>query len=124
MFLLYVKTSEELEIHKREHVRINLQLTKILHELSENAQMNKMRELEYDKQQENYQKLMLLMRDLSFKLKEAETPKQQIDETSYQDKIKRYSQKFKKKKTSDWYESTSQRWSKSPLIFEVCIFVT
>ena len=101
MFLLYVKTSEELEIHKCEHIRINLQLTNLLHEFSENAQMNKMRELEYEKQQENYQKLMLLVRDLSFKLKEAETPKQQIDETSYQDKIKRYSQKFKKKKTSD-----------------------
>ena len=83
----------------------------------------KMRELEYEKQQKNYQKLMLLMRDLSFKLKEAETPKQQIEETSYQDKIKKYYQKFKKKKISDWYESTSQRWSKSALIFEVCIFV-
>ena len=88
-------------MRKRENTIINLQLEKILHELSENAQMNKMRELEYEKQQKNYQKLMLLVCNLSFKLKEAETPKQQIDETSYQDKIKRYSQKFKKKKISD-----------------------
>ena len=46
------------------------------------------------------------MRELSFKLKEAETPKHQIDETSYQDKIKRYSDNQKFISETRTYDST------------------
>ena len=41
VYSLWVKTSDELEMRKR----INLQLKKILHELSENTQINKKSEM-------------------------------------------------------------------------------
>lgn len=44
--------------------------------------------------QENNQKLLLLVRDLSSKLEEAEALKQQFDEASYQEKIETYTKKF------------------------------
>lgn len=44
--------------------------------------------------QENNQKLLLLVRDLSTKLEEAEALKQEIDEASYQEKLENYASKF------------------------------
>uniref|UniRef100_T1P9Z6 Nucleoprotein TPR n=1 Tax=Musca domestica TaxID=7370 RepID=T1P9Z6_MUSDO len=195
LYSLYVKTSEECELQKRELARLNLQLKTILSELNENAPMVKKQELEYEKLletnnilaqqrdemlakktdleellveahakishmdrenrklkhsqtdlsrqvcyllkeveqlrigltseganmsgscgnlsttdeviskklvtfnnitelQENNQKLLLLVRDLSTKLEEAETLKQEIDEASYQEKLENYAAKF------------------------------
>ncbi|XP_061390466.1 nucleoprotein TPR-like, partial [Musca vetustissima] len=195
LYSLYVKTSEECELQKRELARLNLQLKTILSELNENAPMVKKQELECEKLletnnilaqqrdemlakktdleellveahakishmdrenrklkhsqtdlsrqvcyllkeveqlrigltsegaymsgscgnlsttdeviskklvtfnnitelQENNQKLLLLVRDLSTKLEEAETLKQEIDEASYQEKLENYAAKF------------------------------
>lgn len=195
LYSLYVKTSEESEMQKRELARLNLQLKTILSELNENAPMVKKQELEYEKLletnnilaqqrdemlakktdleellveahakishmdrenrklkhsqtdlsrqvcyllkeveqlrigltsdganissscgnisttdeviskklvtfnnitelQENNQKLLLLVRDLSTKLEEAETLKQEIDEASYQERLENYAAKF------------------------------
>ncbi|XP_023303718.2 nucleoprotein TPR [Lucilia cuprina] len=44
--------------------------------------------------QENNQKLLLLVRDLSTKLEEAEALKQELDEASYQEKLESYASKF------------------------------
>ncbi|KAL9918986.1 nuclear basket protein megator [Glossina fuscipes fuscipes] len=196
LYSLYVKSSEELELQKRENSRMNLQLKTILSELNENAPMVKKQELEYEKLletnnilthqcdeliskkadmeeilveahakishmerenrklkqsqndlsrqvclllkeveqlriglapdggvgnssqasqmvttdeviskklvtfsniaelQENNQKLLLLVRDLSSKLEEAEAFKQEMDEASYQEKLENYARKF------------------------------
>ncbi|XP_050326890.1 nucleoprotein TPR [Bactrocera neohumeralis] len=193
LYSLYVKSSEELELQKRENARLNLQLKTILQELSENAPVIKKQELEYEKLietnnilahqrdellskkadmedlmdnahskinhlerenkklknsqndlsrqvcyllkeveqlriglisdngpnqsgnlsttddviskklvtfnsivelQENNQKLLLLVRDLSTKLEDAETLKQQMDAAAYQEKIENYAKKF------------------------------
>ncbi|XP_073813503.1 nuclear basket protein megator [Musca autumnalis] len=195
LYSLYVKTSEECEMQKRELARLNLQLKTILSELNENAPMVKKQELEYEKLletnnilaqqrdemlskktdleellveatakishmdrenrklkhsqtdlsrqvcyllkeveqlrigltseganmsgscgnlsttdeviskklvtfnnitelQENNQKLLLLVRDLSSKLEEAENLKQEIDEAAYQEKLENYAVKF------------------------------
>ncbi|CAD6998549.1 unnamed protein product [Ceratitis capitata] len=193
LYSLYVKSSEELDLQKRENARLNLQLKTILQELSENAPVIKKQELEYEKLietnnilahqrdellskkadmedlmgnahskinhlerenkklknsqndlsrqvcyllkeveqlrigliadnspnqggnlsttddviskklvtfnsivelQENNQKLLLLVRDLSTKLEDAETLKQQMDAAAYQEKIENYAKKF------------------------------
>lgn len=193
LYSLYVKSSEKLELQKRENARLNLQLKTILQELSENAPVIKKQELEYEKLietnnilaqqrdellnkkadmedlmdnarskihhlerenkklknsqndlsrqvcyllkeveqlriglisdsgpmqggnlsttddviskklvtfnnivelQENNQKLLLLVRDLSTKLEDAETLKQQMDAAAYQEKIENYAKKF------------------------------
>lgn len=49
LYSLYVKTSEDLELKKRESSRLNLQLKTILHELGENAPLIKKQELQYEK---------------------------------------------------------------------------
>uniref|UniRef100_A0A1I8NNF9 Nucleoprotein TPR n=1 Tax=Stomoxys calcitrans TaxID=35570 RepID=A0A1I8NNF9_STOCA len=195
LYSLYVKTSEESELQKREVARLNLQLKTILSELSENGPLVKKQELEYEKLletnnilaqqrdemlakktdleellmeahakishmdrenkklkhsqtdlsrqvcyllkeveqlrigltpdranmsssygnisttdeviskklvtfhdiaelQENNQKLLLLVRDLSTKLEEAETLKQEMDEAAYQEKLESYASKL------------------------------
>uniref|UniRef100_A0A1A9WND6 Nucleoprotein TPR n=1 Tax=Glossina brevipalpis TaxID=37001 RepID=A0A1A9WND6_9MUSC len=196
LYSLYVKSSEELELQKRENSRLNLQLKTILSELNENAPLVKKQGLEYEKLletnnilthqcdeliskkadmeeilveahakishmerenrklkqsqndlsrqvclllkeveqlriglvpdggvgnsaqtsqmattdeviskklvtfssiaelQENNQKLLLLVRDLSSKLEEAEAFKQEMDEASYQEKLENYARKF------------------------------
>ncbi|XP_017477358.1 PREDICTED: nucleoprotein TPR isoform X2 [Rhagoletis zephyria] len=193
LYSLYVKSSEELDLQKRENARLNLQFKTILQELSENAPVIKKQELEYEKLietnnilahqrdellskkvdmeelmgnahskinhlerenkklknsqndlsrqvcyllkeveqlrigllsdkgavqsgnlsttddviskklvtftnivelQENNQKLLLLVRDLSTKLEDAETLKQQMDAAAYQEKIENYAKKF------------------------------
>ncbi|XP_054741283.1 nucleoprotein TPR [Anastrepha obliqua] len=193
LYSLYVKSSEELDLQKRENARLNLQLKTILQELTENAPVIKKQELEYEKLietnnilahqrdellskkadmedlmgnahskinhlerenkklknsqndlsrqvcyllkeveqlriglisessavqsgnlsttddviskklvtftnivelQENNQKLLLLVRDLSTKLEDAETLKQQMEAAAYQEKIENYAKKF------------------------------
>lgn len=49
LYSLYVKTSENLELQKRENSRLSLQLKTILHELGENAPLIKKQELQYEK---------------------------------------------------------------------------
>ena len=71
---LGVKTSDEVKMRKRENTIINLQLEKILHELSENAQINKKRE-KFNNRQENNQNLLLQVCDLSYKVKKADAIK-------------------------------------------------
>ena len=57
---------------KKENTNINLQLKKILHELSENALINKKRELKFNNRQENNQNPLLLVCDLSSKVTKAD----------------------------------------------------
>ncbi|XP_067629851.1 nucleoprotein TPR isoform X2 [Eurosta solidaginis] len=193
LYSLYVKSSEELDLQKRENARLNLQLKTILQELNENAPVIKKQEIEYEKLietnnilahqrdellckksemeelmnnahskinhlerenkklknsqndlsrqvcyllkeveqlriglisdsgpnqsgnlsttddviskklvtfsnilelQENNQKLLLLVRDLSTKLEDAETLKHQVDAAAYQEKLENYAKKF------------------------------